>query len=86
MVEQPEVPMTDVVTRSNVDAGPEVDPALLEEARRSTGATSSNEVINDALELVVGKARERRRHAYDEVQRMVAEEGLDFAAIDEVDR
>jgi len=78
--------MTDVVTKPDADVEPELDRVLLEEARQQTGAKWPNDVLNEGLRLLVGQARERRRRAYDRVQRMVAEEGLDFAAIDEVDR
>jgi hypothetical protein len=79
MADPPEVEMIDLATRP--DVGPDKDQELLEEARRQTGAASSGDVINTALQRLVIYERERRRRAYDNVQQMVAEGALDQSAV-----
>jgi len=84
MTDPQETPMMDVAT--NPVAELKLDSALLEEARRQTGAASSNEAVNIALRRLVGQERERRLHAYDAVQQMVADGRLDLSAIGAADR
>ena len=76
--------MTQTVTRRQSE--PEIDPVLLNEARQHLGEVSPNEAINAALLEFVEHWRERRGRAYDNLQRMAEEGGLDFDAIEEADR
>ena len=77
--------MTEIAIRKNA-AGPEIDEELLDEAQRQIGAASPNEAINAALRELVEDRRARRGRAYDNLQRMADEGGLDFDAVDEADR
>jgi Arc/MetJ family transcription regulator len=77
--------MTEIATRTTA-AEPEIDEELLEEAQRQIGAASPNEAINAALLELVEDRRARRGRAYDNLQRMAEEGGLDFDAIEEADR
>jgi Arc/MetJ family transcription regulator len=83
MVDQPEVPMTDVVTNS--ETGVEIDPELLEEAQRQISATSPSVAINEALRRLVETERAKRRAAGEALHRMVKDGELDFRALDSVD-
>jgi hypothetical protein len=87
-VDPPEVPMTDLATKSGAQqaADEPIDEELLAEAQRQLGLSSPNAAINEMLRTGVEAARQRRRDAYDNLQRMVAEGGMDFAAIDDIDR
>lgn len=76
--------MSDLATKP--DTEDEIDPALLDEARRQLGGVSSSAALNAALQHLVDQERDRRGLAYDNVQRMAAEGLLDLDAIEQLDR
>ena len=75
--------MTETTTKTTVEA--EYDEDLLEEARRHLGGTSRSEVLNTALRRFVEDEREKRRHARDQVRKMVEDGELDFRPLESVD-
>jgi hypothetical protein len=84
MVDQPEVAMTDIAIKPDADAT-ELDADLLAEAQRQLSA-SPNATINEALQRLVDQERDRRGSAYDNLQQMAGEGGLDLDAVREIER
>jgi hypothetical protein len=84
MVDQPEVAVTDVAIKPDAETT-ELDTDLLAEAQRQLSA-SPNATINQALQRAVDSERDRRGNAYDNLQRMAAEGGLDLDAVREIER
>ena len=76
--------VTETVVRAEAEPG--IDEELLAEAQRGLGTSSRNATLNAALREYVEAKRERRRKAYDNVQRMAADGEIDFEAIAEADR
>ncbi len=76
--------MTDIKIKT--DSEPEIDRELLKEAQRHLGDLWPNQVINEALLELVEDRRARRGRAYDNLQRMAAEGGFNWDAVEEADR
>jgi hypothetical protein len=79
MVEQPEVPMTDVVTRPEAEA---IDEKLLAEAQRQLPALSSNDLLNEGLRRIVEEEREKRRSARERLRQMHDDGLFDYNALE----
>ncbi|HEX8344326.1 MAG TPA: type II toxin-antitoxin system VapB family antitoxin [Actinoplanes sp.] len=75
--------MTETMTKP--DSEPEVDENLLVEAQRQLDIHSPNAAINEALRRLVEYEREKRRHARDQVRKMVEDGELDFRPLESVD-
>lgn len=75
--------MTDTAIKS--DSEPEIDKDLLVEAQRHIGASSPNATINEALRDLVEHEREKRRHARQQIRKMVEDGELDFRPLESVD-
>lgn len=73
--------MTDLVR----DREPEVDEALLDEAKRALGTTSTTETINTALRRVVEEKRASRRRALADLQRMSDEGAFNYDVLGDLD-
>jgi Arc/MetJ family transcription regulator len=76
--------MTETVTKREFD--PEIDADLLTEAQRHLGVSSPNAAINEALRRLVETEREKRRHAREQVRKMVEDGELDFRPLESVDQ
>lgn len=75
--------MSETVTKS--DSEPGIDEDLLIEAQRQLGASSPNAAINEALRNLVEHEREKRRHAREQIRKMVEDGELDFRPLESVD-
>ena len=84
MPDPAEVAMTDVAIKPDAEAT-ELDEELLAEAQRQL-SSSPNATINEALQRLVDQERDRRGKAYDKLQRMADEGGLDLDAVREIER
>jgi Arc/MetJ family transcription regulator len=63
----------------------DVDDDLLAEATAELGTSTKKDTVNEALRAVVETARERRRRALEDLQRMADEGLIDFDRIAELD-
>ena len=75
--------MTETVTK--FDPEPEVDESLLVEAQQQLDIRSPNAAINEALRRLVEYEREKRRHARDQIRKMVEDGELEFRPLESVD-
>ena len=80
--------MTQTVTQEQSETEPEIeiDKELLEEAQRHLNGVPPNEAINAALLEFVEAWHERCGRAFDRLQQMAEEDGLNFDAIEEADQ
>jgi Arc/MetJ family transcription regulator len=62
-----------------------VDEDLLSEATTALGTASEQDTVNEALRRAIEPARERRRRALENLQRMADEGAFDFDRLAELD-